>query len=113
MNIVEENWEEIIQKLKIEHSLTDVSFKTWILPLRVYKVTSNTVYILVNLKASIDYIKNKYLLPFQVCIAEVVGKEYEVKFIAENEFDPKDFEDKTATPKSKVSNVYLGFRFAA
>ena len=27
MNIVEENWEEIIQKLKIEHSLTDVSFK--------------------------------------------------------------------------------------
>ena len=43
MNIVEENWEEIIQKLKIEHSLTDVSFKTWILPLRVYKVTSNTV----------------------------------------------------------------------
>ena len=103
MNIVEENWEEIIQKLKIEHSLTDVSFKTWILPLRVYKVTSNTVYILVNLKASIDYIKNKYLLPFQVCIAEVVGKEYEVKFIAENEFDPKDFEDKTATPKSKVT----------
>ena len=103
MNIVEENWEEIIQKLKIEHSLTDVSFKTWILPLRVYKVTSNTVYILVNLKASIDYIKNKYLLPFQVCIAEVVGKEYEVKFIAENEFDPKDFEDKTAIPKSKVT----------
>lgn len=69
MNIVEENWEEIIQKLKIEHSLTDVSFKTWILPLRVYKVTSNTVYILVNLKASIDYIKTntccrfRYVLP--------------------------------------------------
>lgn len=27
MNIVEENWEEIIQKLKIEHSLTGRFFQ--------------------------------------------------------------------------------------
>ena len=85
MNIVTNKWDEIIHKLKIEHGLSDVSFKTWISPLEVYDVVDSTVYILVPLKASVDYITQKYLLPFQVCIAEVTGKEFEVKFITIDE----------------------------
>ena len=38
MNIVTNKWDEIIHKLKIEHGLSDVSFKTWISPLEVYDV---------------------------------------------------------------------------
>ena len=87
MNIVTKNWDEIIHKLKIEHGLSDVSFKTWISPLEVYDVVDSTVYILVPLKASVDYITQKYLLPFQVCIAEITGKEFEVKFITIDESD--------------------------
>ena len=82
MSIVREKWDEIIHKLKIEHGLSDVSFKTWIAPLEVYDVTDSVVYILVPLKASVDYITKKYLLPFQVCIAEITGQEYEVVFTA-------------------------------
>ena len=85
MNIVTKKWDEIINKLKIEHVLSDVSFKTWILPLEVSSVENSTVYILVPLKASVDYITQKYLLPFQVCIAEITGKEYEVKFITSDD----------------------------
>ena len=85
MNIVTNKWDEIIHKLKIEHGLSDVSFKTWISPLEVYDVVDSTVYILVPLKASVDYITQKYLLPFQVCIAEITGNEYEVKFITIDE----------------------------
>ena len=85
MNIVTKKWDEIIQKLKIEHGLSDVSFKTWILPLEVSSVEGSTVYILVPLKASVDYITQKYLLPFQVCIAEITGKEFEVKFITSDD----------------------------
>ena len=87
MNIVTKKWDEIIHKLKIEHGLSDVSFKTWISPLEVYDVVDSTVYILVPLKASVDYITQKYLLPFQVCIAEITGIEYEVKFITMDESD--------------------------
>ena len=82
MNIVSKKWDEIIHKLKIEHGLSDVSFKTWIAPLKVYDVIDSVVYILVPLKASVDYITQKYLLPFQVCIAEITEKEFEVKFIS-------------------------------
>ena len=85
MNIVTKNWNSIIHKLKIEHGLSDVSFKTWIAPLEVYDVVDSTVYILVPLKASVDYITQKYLLPFQVCIAEITEKEFEVKFITSDD----------------------------
>ncbi len=85
MNIVSKKWDSIIHKLKIEHGLSDVSFKTWIAPLEVYDVVDSTVYILVPLKASVDYITQKYLLPFQVCIAEITGKEFEVRFITSDE----------------------------
>ena len=81
MNIVSKKWDVIIQKLKIEHGLSDVSFRTWIEPLKVYDVIDSIVYILVPLKASIDYIKQKYSLPFQVCITEITNQDYEVRFI--------------------------------
>ena len=81
MNIVAEKWDEIIHKLKIEYGLSNVSFRTWIEPWEVYNVSDSTVYILVPLKSSVDYINQKYLLPFQVCIAEITGQEFEVKFI--------------------------------
>ncbi|EPC09243.1 hypothetical protein HMPREF9477_02175, partial [Lachnospiraceae bacterium 2_1_46FAA] len=71
MNIVKEKWSEIIEKLRIEYGLSNVSFNTWIKPLKVHEVKDNTVFLLCELKASIDHIKHKYELPLRVCIAEV------------------------------------------
>ena len=84
MFTVIEKWEEIIQKLKVEYFLTNISFDTWIRPLKVYDIVDDTLYISVNLKASIEHIQNKYLLPLKVCIAEVTGIEYDIKFISED-----------------------------
>lgn len=85
MNIVQEKWPEIIEHLRIEHELSNVSFTTWIQPLKVYDVIDNTVFILVNMNASVEYIEKKYLLPLKVCIAEITGTEFEVKFISEDD----------------------------
>lgn len=84
MNMVEEKWPEIIEHLRVEHELSNVSFTTWIQPLKVYDVIDDTVFILVNMNASVEYIEKKYLLPLKVCIAEITGVEYEVKFISED-----------------------------
>ena len=84
MNIVEEKWPEIIEHLRVEHELSNVSFATWIQPLKVYDVIDDTVFILVNMNASVEYIEKKYLLPLKVCIAEITGVEYEVRFISED-----------------------------
>ena len=85
MNIVEERWPEIIEHLRVEHELSNVSFTTWILPLKVYDIVNDTVFILVNMNSSVEYIEKKYLLPLKVCIAEITGKEYDVIFISEDD----------------------------
>ena len=59
MNIVEEKWADIIEYLRTEHELSNVSFTTWIQPLKVYDVIDDTVYIMVNMNASVEYIEKK------------------------------------------------------
>ncbi len=90
MNNVIEKWPEIIEHLRVEHELSNVSFTTWIQPLKVYNVIDNTVFILVNMNASVDYIEKKYLLPLKVSIAEITGTEYEVVFISEEDDERLD-----------------------
>ena len=85
MNTVKEKWPEIIEHLRVEHELSNVSFNTWIQPLKVYDVVDNTVFILVNMNASVEYIEKKYQLPLKVCIAETTGNEYDVVFISEDD----------------------------
>ena len=107
MNVVKEKWPEIIEHLRIEHELSNVSFTTWIQPLKVYDVVDNTVFILVNMNASVEYIEKKYLLPLKVCIGEITGIEFEVVFISEdddrlNEIQNMAFE---ANQKKKTKSV--------
>ena len=103
MNIVAEKWAEIIHKLKIEYGLSNVSFRTWIEPLEVYNVSDSTVYILVPLKSSVDYISQKYLLPFQVCIAEITEQEFEVKFITVDDSQNINVKNQDDTYKKNVT----------
>lgn len=108
MDIVAEKWNEIIENLRLEHSLSDVSFKTWILPLRVYDVIENTVYILVTLDGTgdyIDYIEKKYLLPFKVSIAEITGTEFDVKFIPDNPSELEKVEEIANAHKKTNNNM--------
>ena len=85
MNVVNEKWPDIIEHLRIEHELSNVSFTTWIKPLKVYDVIDNTVFVLVNMNASVEYIEKKYLLPLKVSIAEITGTEYEIVFVSEDD----------------------------
>lgn len=85
MNEVKEKWPEIIEHLRVEHELLNVSFNTWIKPLKVYDVIDDTAFILVNKDSSVEYIDKKYRLPLMVCIAEITGKEYEIQFVSEDD----------------------------
>ena len=103
MNIVVENWEQILNKMKDEYCSSNISYNTWIAPLTVYEVTDDTVYILVKLKASLEHIEEKYLLPFKVCIAEVTGTEFEISFVTEDNVIIQ--EKKENVVKNKNSNA--------
>lgn len=85
MNLVKEKWDDIIQKLKIEYDIYDVSFKTWILPLKVHEEKDSTVSIIAPSRAHIDFIIKKYLLYLKVCIEEITGVEYKINLITEED----------------------------
>lgn len=82
-----ENWEDILQKLKRDFEIHEVSFSTWIAPLRPVSVENDTVYIsgLDNDSFSLSYVEKRYLKPLEVAIGEFTGKPYKVSFISEKE----------------------------
>ena len=105
MNIVEQNWDQILNKMKLEYCSSNISYNTWIAPLTVYEIRDNTVYILVKLRASLEHIEEKYLLPFKVCIAEVTGIEYEVAFVTDNQTTIQEKRDNTVK-RNRVNAIY-------
>ena len=77
-----ETWEEILQVTKDKNDIPDISFRTWLQPLKVHDVRNNTVVILVTTgQIGIDYISKKYLFPLKVAVAEITGTEYDIDFI--------------------------------
>ena len=105
MNIVEQNWDQILNKMKLEYCSSNIAYNTWVAPLTVYEVTDDTVYILVKLRASLEHIEEKYLLPFKVCIAEVTGTEYEVAYVTDNETVVKE-KKKNIKKKNKINSLF-------
>jgi len=104
-NILTAKWDEIINKLKNDYDVADVSFRTWILPLSVDSVEDNTLNIIYNgngnnAEMAIQYIKNKYLAAFEVTIAEVTGYELKLNFVTSS--------TKKATTEDSSSVVISG-----
>lgn len=83
MNIIEEKWVAILNKLKENYDISEISFLTWIQPLKVYSVEGNTVTVLVpSLQLGLEYVNMKYKCPLQKAICEVAGlDDCEVIFI--------------------------------
>ncbi|BCN28706.1 chromosomal replication initiator protein DnaA [Anaeromicropila herbilytica] len=100
-NIIQDKWDVILQALKNEHDISDVSFRTWLLPLEVYDVKDNLITILINDKQigsdSINFIRRKYGLPLKVAIEEVTNKNYEIEFILGSKAEKLHKEDSNTT----------------
>ena len=89
MHLIQEKWTDILNMIKTEHQLSDVSFNTWLKSLTVHKVEGDTVTIIVPTgQIGINYIANKYLLPLKVAIAETAGEDYEIALILPDDVPP-------------------------
>lgn len=93
MHLIQEKWTDILNMIKVEHQLSDVSFNTWLKTLTVHKVDGNTVTIVVPTgQIGINYITNKYLLPLKVAITETAGEDYEIALILPDDIPPETVE---------------------
>ena len=82
---IRDKWNDILMNIKEEHELSDVSYKTWLLPLKLHSAENGKVFVLVPDANFLGYIKKKYGLLLQVAIEEMTGYPCEVEFIIENQ----------------------------
>ncbi len=114
MSEIADRWEEIKEIIKKEYDLTDISYNTWIKPLKFYKDENHTVTILIpsDQAHAVSYITNKYKNFFQVSISEMFNSEYQVSFILEKDIKNEDSdEEKINTYNINKENANLNPRY--
>lgn len=85
LELLSEKWKDILQTIRQDNGLSDVAFKTWLLPLKIFRIENNTVKITAPFEQAVTYIENKYKTFLYVAVAEAMGTEYEIKIITEEE----------------------------
>ena len=83
MNMLEEikaKWDEILLNIKEEHDISEVSYRTWLLPLIPDSVDKDILTILVPDSAFISYVKKKYEFLLTITIEEITGFQYKLDF---------------------------------
>ncbi len=80
---IKDKWTFILETMKKEFELSEVSFNTWISPLKVHSLNNNVLKVLVSDQQPmmITYIKNKFQKPLQVTVSEVIGTDILIEFI--------------------------------
>ena len=83
-------WNEILNYVKEEYDVQEVSFNSWLKPLEIFNIEGNTLYLLFKNnessdKMAINFIAKRYTLPIKTAIAEIIGEEYEISFISPKE----------------------------
>ncbi len=85
LETIRDKWNIILDAMKTEHELSDVSVKTWLLPLEVVSADNHVVTFSVPDSSTLPYLRKKYTLMLQVTIEEVTGYSCTVEFISEEE----------------------------
>ena len=104
------NWESIKHTIKIESGITEISYKTWIDPLSVYKVDDTTVTILIpsDNSMALQYIINHYMDFIKVTISEFLEIMVDVSFILKkdtiNNEETHDNNSENASENGYASN---------
>ncbi len=104
INSIQEKWEEIKETVRKEYELTDVSFDTWVKPLRFHETKQDTVVIMIPSDQShaLNYITSKYKNFFKVIISEMMETTYDISFILEK--DAKE-QEKNILPTERNENL--------
>ena len=102
MNEIKDKWDEIKEIVRREYDLTEISYNTWIAPLKLHTVENNIVTILIPSEQAhaLNYISNKYKSYFQVTISELMNHTYDISFLLEKDTD--------TDPNSEMSPVSKG-----
>ena len=85
LELLTKKWDGILQTIRQENDLSNVAFKTWLLPLKVFRIEDHVLKITAPFEQAATYVENKYKTFLYVAVADAMGEEYEIKIITEDE----------------------------
>ncbi len=112
-NLIQSKWDDILKYLISEYGITDVSYNTWLKPLKVYDVKDHVITILINDERigppSINIIRNKYELLLKVSIEEIMNEPYDIRFVLQSQIDSIENVPEPVVAKKKNNSNGLNF----
>ena len=114
MSIVEEKWEEIIKLVQKEAQISDIQYKTWLLPLEVVGFNGNTILISSSDDHAADflnYVKRKFS-PFLVdAVYNVTGITCEISFVLKDQEKPEEINNASSYNNENTNNRKTKYTF--
>ena len=103
INVIKEKWELIKDTLRREYDLSDISYNTWVSPLKLHNIENDVVTILIpsDQAHALNYISNKYKSYFQVTITEMFEHDYDISFILEKDINNSNSNGMESNQSSK------------
>ncbi|MCQ2497804.1 MAG: chromosomal replication initiator protein DnaA [Lachnospiraceae bacterium] len=111
---INENWEKIKENLRNEYNISDISYSTWIKPLKYHNYKNDTVFITIpnDMAQASNYISNKYKSYFVVTITEMTGYQVDVSFVLEKDISNISNNNNVVyNIKSENANLNSKYRF--
>ena len=110
--IIMQSWQNIKEHIRDNYGLSNISYKTWIEDLEIASIKDHLVIIKIpsenNFK--LTYISKNYSDFFRVTISELLGEEYDVRFVLEQEEETpreKEPEPVKAASRAKIEDAHL------
>ena len=101
---LKERWDEILQGIRRDSGLSDVAFKTWLLPLKIFRIEDHVLKLTAEDEMTVTYVENKYKTLLYVAVAEAMNEEYEIRIITKAEAE----KEKPLVKTQQTKKLYNG-----
>jgi len=123
INDIKKNWQDILAYMRDEYELTEVSFNTWITPLKADHIErnqegQNILYVEVPDSIFQNYVSKKYSFLLNVAIEEVTRIKCKLQFVIPQTNEEKDIkknrminQDRLPIDSSKLVSAHLNPKY--
>ncbi|HUM83850.1 MAG TPA: chromosomal replication initiator protein DnaA [Lachnospiraceae bacterium] len=109
--LVKENWPKILEKIRVDHDLTNISYTSWLEPLEIRSVDNQSIsFVVPSGIMGINVLNKKYTLAIKVAIAEITGLSLDIHYMTPDQQNPVKNQEEDSLA-SVMENAHLNPKY--
>jgi chromosomal replication initiator protein len=102
LEFLKEHWQEVLNQIKTDNDLSNVTFKTWLEPLIIHKLDNEGItFIVPSGTMGINILNKKYTYDIKKAVTEVTGLDLNIHYVTPDAADSVPTGDDTVDPSLK------------